>query len=149
MHKLKDIKEKMIEKIEEIYKDHPTLETAALQYIDTLAHAAKNIAKICESEEDGEYSSRGMSRAMRPVVFDGRSYDGDASYGGEAYARGRMNAKRDSMGRYSREGDYSHEDGYSHGTWDMVDQIEDLIRKAPNEQTRQELQRIAGRMRNG
>lgn len=143
MHKLKDIKEKMIEKIEEIYKDHPTLETAALQYIDTLAHAAKNIAKICESEEDGEYSSRGMSRAMRPVVFDGRSYDGDASYGGEAYARGRRNARRDSMGRYSRE------EGYSRGTWDMVDQIEDLIREAPDEQTRQELQRIAGKMRNG
>lgn len=160
MHKLKDIKEKMIEKIEDTYKDHPSLEPAVLQYIDTLAHAAKNIVKICEAEEEEkEYSSRGGSnRSMRgfPMVFDGRSYEGgsnayegsnaggsyEGSYGGEAYARGRRNARRDSMGRYSRE------EGYSRGTWDTVDKIEDLIREAPDEQTRQELQRIAGRMRN-
>lgn len=153
MHKLKDIKEKMVEKIEETYKDHPSLEPAVLSYIDTLAHAAKNIAKICESEEESEYSSRGMSRAAVPMVFAGHTYDGESyggeAYGGEAYARGRRNARRDSMGRYSREGGYSREDGYSRGTWDTVDKIEDLIREAPDEQTRQELQRIAGRMRNG
>jgi hypothetical protein len=46
---------------------------------------------------------------------------------------------------YSR--DYSRD--YSQGTWDTVNKIEDIIREAPDEQTRQELQRIAGRMRNG
>ncbi len=107
-------------------------------------------------EKDIEYFNSVMAQAIaehihkkrdRIILYlyyiDGRSYGGDASYGGEAYARGRRNAHRDSMGRYSRE------EGYSRGTWDMVDQIEDLIREAPDEQTRQELQRIAGKMRNG
>lgn len=145
MHKLKDIKEKMIEKIEETYKDHPTLEPAVLSYIDTLAHAAKNIAKICDSDDEGEYASRGRSMRGYPMVFDGHAYDG------EAYA-GRRYAKRDSMGRYSRDDGYSREGGYSrdggysrgHG---MADEIEDLIERAPDEQTRKDLEKIADRMR--
>lgn len=149
MHNLKKIKEAMVEKIEDTYKEHSDLSPNVLDYIDKLAHAAKNINKICEAEEGGDYSMRNsyeggsnrsyadMSHGYMPFVYAGESY------GGEAYARGRMNAKRDSMGRYSRE------EGYSRGTWDTVNKIEDLIREAPDEQTRQELQRIAGRMRNG
>ena len=131
MHKLEEIKDKLISKMEKMYDEHPELSGSVIENIDVMAHAAKNLCKICESEDEG-YSSR-------PMVFDGRSY------GGEAYR------KRDSMGRFSRDGysrDYSR-DGYSQGTWDTVNKIEDLIREAPDEQTRQELQRIAGRMRNG
>lgn len=146
MHNLKKIKEAMVEKIEDTYKEHSDLSPNVLDYIDKLAHAAKNINKICEAEEEGDYSMRsyeggshrsyadGMSRGM-PFVYGGESY------GGEAYRRGQ---KRDSMGRYSREEGYSRE-----GTWDMVNKIEDLIREAPDEQTRQELQRVAGKLRNG
>lgn len=140
MHKLEQIKEEVIEKIESTYKDHSNLEPAVLDYLDKLAHFGKNLGKLCESNDEG-FSMRsyrdGMSHGYMPFVYAGESY------GGEAYARGRMNAKRDSMGRYSRE------DGYSRGHWDTVNAIEDLIREAPDEQTRQELQRIAGRMRNG
>lgn len=130
MHKLEEIKDKLIEKMERMYADHPDPSGSVIENIDVMAHAVKNLCKICESEGEG-YSSR-------PMVFDGRSY------GGEAYR------KRDSMGRFSRDGysrDYSRD--YSQGTWDTVNKIEDLIREAPDEQTRQELQRIAGRMRNG
>lgn len=138
MHNLKKIKEAMVEKIEDTYKEHSDLSPNVLDYIDKLAHAAKNIHKLCEAD-DGEYSMRGsyeggMSHGYMPFVYAGESY------GGEAYRRGQ---RRDAMGRYSRE------DGYSRGTWDTVNKIEDLIKEAPDEQTRQELQRIAGRMRNG
>lgn len=147
MHNLKKIKEAMVEKIEDTYKEHSDLSPNVLSYIDTLAHAAKNINKICEAEEGGDYSMRGsyeggsnrsyadgMSHGYMPFVYAGESH------GGEAYRRGQ---RRDAMGRYSGE------DGYSRGTWDTVNQIEDIIKKAPDEQTRQELQRIAGRLRNG
>ena len=141
MHKLEEIKKKLIEKMERMYDDHPDLPGNVIENIDVMAHATKNLCKIIEGEEGGEYSSR-----MYPMAFDGHAYGGEA-YGGEAYARGRMNAKRDSMGRYSRDEGFSRED-YSRGHWDTVNKIEDLIREAPDEQTRQELQRIAGRMRN-
>lgn len=141
MHKLEQIKDEVIEKIESTYKDHSNLEPAVLDYLDKLAHFGKNLGKLCESNDEGF-----SMRSYRDGMSRGRSYEGSyegGSFGGEAYARGRRNARRDSMGRYSRE------EGYSRGTWDMVDQIEDLIREAPDEQTRQELQRIAGKMRNG
>lgn len=147
MHKLEQIKEEVIEKIESTYKDHSNLEPAVLDYLDKLAHFGKNLGKLCEPNDEGF-----SMRSYRDGMSRGRSYEGsyeDGSFGGEAYARGRRNARRDSMGRYSGEGGYSREDGYSRGTWDTVDKIEDLIREAPDEQTRQELQRIAGRMRNG
>jgi len=119
MHRLEEIKDQMIEKIEDVYKDHSSLEPAVLDYIDKLAHAAKCIDKLC----GGEASFR----------VGGYTYEG----GDGSYARGRMNAKRDSMGRYSRD--------YSRGRWDS--KIEDLIKEAPDDETRQELQKIAEKMR--
>lgn len=147
MHKLEELKKKLIEKMERMYEDHPDLSGSVIENIDIMAHAVKNLCKICEEEE---YSSRGSSNAYFPMVFARGSYEGsNESYGGEAYR------KRDSMGRFSREGSSressrgSSRDGYSRGMWETVDKIEDLIREAPDEQTRQELQRIAGRLRNG
>lgn len=142
MHNLKKIKEAMVEKIEDTYKEHSDLSPNVLDYIDKLAHAAKNINKICEAEEGGDYSMRGsyeggsnrsyadMSHGY-PFVYAGESY------GGEAYARGRMNAKRDSMGRYSRE------DGYSRGRWDT--KVEELMKEAPDEETKQMLRQMMGK----
>lgn len=129
MHKLKEIKDKLIEKMERMYSDHPDLSGSVIENIDVLAHATKNLCKIIKDCDEEEYSGR------YPMVFDGRSY------GDESYARGRMNAKRDSMGRYSRD------DGMSHDYSRWGGAIEDLIREAPDEKTRQELQRIAARMR--
>ena len=78
-----------------------------------------------EAEMDDGYSERGYSRDMRP------RYD-DRSYG-----RGRY-AKRDSMGRYSS--DYRYSGG------DMVEELRGLMHDAPDEETRQEMQRLIDKM---
>ena len=92
-----------------------------------LAHAVKNLDKIIESMEESEYSER----------MDGRSYGGRSYDGGRSMARGR-NARRDSMGRYAS-------DGYSN-TGDMADQLRNMMDEAPDERTRQELQRLASKL---
>ena len=86
--------------------------------------------------------------------MDGESYDGYAnrgSYdGGNSYASGRgRNAKRDSMGRYSREGEsYRGYRGYSR-EGEYIDQLRDMMSKAPDEQTRQSIQRMISQMEHG
>ena len=106
------------------------LSMAETEYMDTLAHAKKNLMKG-EEMSDGEYS--GM---MYPRYYnDGRSYDDDRSYGrsyeGRSYAR-----RRDSMGRYSR--------GYSGD--EMVDELRDLMEKAPDEHTKREFQKFISKV---
>lgn len=126
-----------------------------LEFVDTLAHAGKNIDKIierCEAEEQG-YSSRGSyadgydgttyyrMRSMPGVSYRGGSYGG-GSYGrdGGSFARGRgRNARRDSMGRYSSDGGYSREDG-------LANELRELIERAPDEMTRQKYQRMLDEM---
>lgn len=88
----------------------------------------------------------------------GRSYRG-GSYGMDgSYARGRRNAKRDSMGRYSREGGYSREGvyprdgsyrrGYSRdgGKEEYIENLRGMMEEAPDEQTRQSIQRMIQQM---
>jgi hypothetical protein len=48
------------------------------------------------------------------------------------------------MGRYSSRG-YSRDGGYS-GHGDMIDEYRELMENAPDDQTRQEMQRIVQRM---
>ena len=109
------------------------LSMAETQYMDVLAHARKNLLTgdaMMEAEDEG-YSGN-YSNRMYPT--NGGSYaDGDVRMGGRSYA-GRRNAKRDSMGRYSSRG-YSRDDG-------MVSELRELMQDAPNEQVRQEFQRL-------
>lgn len=113
-----------------------------LDFIDRLTHALKSIkttVAMMEAEEmddgsygDGSYRLRGYSR-------DGGSYRG--SYDSGSYARGRGRyANRDSMGRYSSRDGYSR-DGYS-GHGDMVEELRGLMDMAPDDATRQEMQRM-------
>ena len=76
--------------------------------------------------------------------MDGRSMRGYSRYDGGSYARGRgRNAKRDSMGRYSR----NSYRGYSRdGGDDYLDRLHDMMESAPDEQTRQEIQRMIQKM---
>ena len=60
------------------------------------------------------------------------------NYRMNSYSRGRRNAKRDNMGRYSRTG-YSYE---------YVDHLREMMEDAPDEQTRQNLQRMISQMEN-
>lgn len=111
-------------------------------FIDRITHTLKSIKSVMKMEEEAEmddgYSERGYSRG-----YDRGSYRG--SYGdGGSYAMGRGRgryANRDSMGRYSSN------DGYSRGG-NIADELRDLMNMAPDEQTRQEMQRIVSKLDN-
>ena len=111
------------------------LNSATLETVDKLAHAAKNVGKLIEMCES-EYSERGS--------FDGMS--NRMSYAEENSYRGRgRNAKRDSMGRYSR--DEMSRDGYSRheDTKALIHEIKLMGNFLPaNKQ--QDLQRIVDKM---
>lgn len=137
MHALYDLKDMLCKELEE-YGGKGELTAGSLDVIDKLAHAIKNVDKIIMNYEGEEYSNRG-------------SYDnGGGSYGtsyrnsyrgDNSYRRGRgRNARRDSMGRYSSEG-YSRAD-------DMIEQMYNLMENAPDEQARQEIQRVISKMEN-
>jgi predicted component of type VI protein secretion system len=125
MDELYELKEKLCKEL----KDYGSKELSAgsLSTIDSLAHTVKNLDKIIEAYEDEGNSG------YYPYAYDdgmnrgGRSYNG--SYRGRSYAR-----RRDSMGRYSREG--------------LADKMRDLMDEAPDERTRQEIQRMIEKFEN-
>ena len=103
-----------------------------LSYIDRLTHAIKSVKTtmaMMEAEDEGE------SGYYMPMY--GRSY-GDRSYGmrdGNSYAR-----RRDSMGRFtSRRGGMSYDDG-------MVEELRDLMDRAPDEATKREFHKLITRL---
>lgn len=130
--------------------------SADMDYLDKLTHSLKSIKTtiaMMEAEQDdgSEYSERyyrdgGSYR--RGYSREGGSYRG--SYGdsyndGGSYARGRgRNARRDSMGRYSSDGSYGRD--YSRDGGNMADELRDLMEQAPDEQTRQEMQRLVQKL---
>lgn len=99
--------------------------------------------------EEGEEDE--MSYAM-----SGRSMNrgGSYRYDDSSYARGRgRNARRDSMGRYSREGGSYRggsyrRDGYSRADSkeEYIEHLRDMMADAPDEMTRQEIQRMITKM---
>ena len=109
-----------------------------VEFLDKLTHMLKSIK-----------TTKAMMEAEEGYSHDGRMSDGYSGhygnmgggryYPGYSYARGRgSNARRDSMGRYSR--------GYSRGDDDMVEQVRELMEKAPDDQTRRDFQKILDRM---
>lgn len=150
MHELYELKEKLMKELEE-YGSKDEMTAGTLEVVDKLAHTIKNLCKIIE---DAEYSSRGGSYdggSMRGSYdssmrgsYDGGSmrgsYDGSmrgGSYDGSmrsyrsSYARGRgRNARRDSRGRYASDSDM------------MVDQLQELMEDAPDQRTRQEIEKL-------
>lgn len=126
--------EELEELEQKVMKEHK-LSAQEIQYMDTLAHAKKNLMKAMKMEEEDEYSMRGGS-------YRG-SYRG-GSYRGGSYARGRgRSARRDSMGRYASEGGSSgasYEDGYSRAESDLAEKLQHKITSAPDERTRRILQ---------
>lgn len=132
MHKLIDFVCDELEDIEQ-KAAKGELSISDVQYADTLAHLKKNLLK---SEEMMEEFDDGYSSEMRPMngTMRGGSYRYD---GGMSYARGRgRNAKRDSMGRYSSER------GYSRDGMEMADQLRDLMKDAPDESVRRDIERL-------
>lgn len=122
MNELYELKEKLCKELKEY--GNKELSAGSLSTIDSLAHTVKNLDKIIEAYDEGE------SR-MYPYAYDdgmnGRSMRYSRNYRGGSYAQ-----KRDSMGRYSRDG--------------IADKLRDLMEEAPDEKTRQDIQRIVDRM---
>lgn len=122
---LYQMKEDYIREILKLYREKG-LSKESVAMLDMMIHSAKNLCKICESDED-------YSMANSYDMYSGNSYR-------NSYARGRgSNARRDSMGRYSSRGNYSMHD-------DMKAELYDLMNRTSDESTRRELQDMANRM---
>ena len=102
-----------------------------LDQLDKLTHSLKSVKGTMKMEEEDEEGYSGMYPYMG-------SYRGSYDRGGMggSYARGRRNARRDSMGRYSSDGSYRYSGG------NMIDDLRDLMNDAPDNETRQEMQRL-------
>lgn len=129
MKELYDLKEMLCKELKE-YGEKGEMTAGTLDVVDKLTHTIKNLDKIIEVYEDEGYSGN------YPYYMGGSYNDGmnrNGSYRGRSYA-GRRNARRDSMGRYSREG--------------LADKMRDLMDEAPDERTRQEIQRMIEKFEN-
>lgn len=108
-----------------------------VEYMDTLAHAKKNLLKSEEMSDDysGGMSMRGYSRrggygGYNP--YGGYRAGGGRSYGmdGRSYAR-----RRDSRGRYSRDESET-----------LVGELRQLMEQAPDEEAKREFQKFISKM---
>ena len=119
MHEIRELKRKIIEELEE-YGMKNEIKASELPTIDMLAHTAKNLCKViamCEEETGYSYGDRYYGR-------NGRGYN---------YSRGRRM--------------YDDMDGYSgSGEW-MIEMLEDLKDKAPNENMKREFDEFIHRMK--
>ena len=131
MHKLMELKEKLMNELED-YADNGKFSKDDVEAIKYTASAIDHICNIVEDAEEysgADYYEHGGNRGRR-------------SYTMRSYARGRgQNARRDAMGRCSREGSY----GYSMAG-DMAMELKELMQDAPDAQTRQDIQRIVDRL---
>ena len=126
MHAIYDLKEMLCKQLED-YGKKGEMNAAVLERVDMLAHAVKNLDKIIENyeaEESGYSTGRSMARSYKDMRYDG-----------ERSTRGR---RRDAMGRYSGD-EYSR-----HG--DVVGELRELMEDAPDDRTRQEIQRVVSRL---
>ena len=129
MHRLYDDLEEMCETLaddltktnEKLNKAGGEISAGDLEYINRLTHAIKSVKG---------------TMAMMDAEESGYSYDDGMSMNRGSYARGR-NARRDSRGRYSRGN--SRDSG-------MVSELRELMKDAPDEQTRMEMQRLISRI---
>ena len=144
MDKLYELKETLCEELEK-YGAKDKMSAGDLEVVDKLTHTIKNLDKIIEKYEEGEYSNEGMA-------YRGGSRGGYSNRGGysrEGYPRENMmgeysnrrgrgsNAKRDSMGRYSSR--YSMDNN-------MLADLREMMEDAPDEKTRQEFERFIRKM---
>lgn len=125
---MEDLKEMLCEELEQIVKGGE-LTSSTLDAVQKLTHSLKSVETIMAMEDySGDES--------------GRSYDGSYEGGsGRSYRRGRSSVTgryiSRASGRYSR--DYSGHDG-------LKEKLEELMEDAPDDQSRQELQRLINKM---
>ena len=121
-----------------------------VEYLDRLTHTLKSLKTtiaMMEAEDkgysghywDGRYYFDGET-SMDGGSSNRGSYEGGSSNRG-SYGKGR-NANRDRMGRYAERG-YSRADAEE----DFKTEIEELMNKAPDEQSRKKLERLMNEMK--
>lgn len=111
---------------------------ADIDYIDKITHAMKSIKSvimIAENDENGE-------SGYYPYMGGYRSFENGSNRRGG----GRSNQRRDSRGRYIREnrGGYSRDDARE----DMVMELRELMKDAPDEHTRMRFRRFIDEIEN-
>lgn len=100
MHKLYDLKEKLIGELED-YSENGKYSKEDVEAIKYMASAVDHICNICKDAEEDDYSMRGMSYEDGMGGYrDGTSRRRYSRNDGSSYTRGRY-AQRDSRGRYS------------------------------------------------
>lgn len=126
MHKLIEFVCDELKELERKAEKNGSLSMSEVQYMDTLAHAKKNLLTgeammDAESDESGRYMphSYGMY---------GNGYNGGS------YRRG-----RDSMGRYTSRRGYSYDDG-------MIEELRSLMENAPDERTKAEFRQFISKI---
>lgn len=143
---------------EKIRQANGKLSPGDIDYLDKLTHTMKSLKAVIgmlEAQDsgysghfwDGRYyfdggnSMEGSSNRGSYEGASGRgSYEGGSSNRG-SYGRGR-NANRDRMGRYA-ERRYSRADAEE----DFRTEIEELMNKAPDEQSRKKLEKLMQEMK--
>jgi hypothetical protein len=100
----------------EDYGKRGELSSSVLEKVDVLAHAAKNLDKVIEGCE-GETEYSKRGRSYNNFGNSGRSY----------------------RRRHSRRGRYSGDD-------DLMEELYSMMDEEPDEQKRQNLQRLASKM---
>lgn len=126
------LKEMLCDELDQ-YAKKGELTAGSLDIVDKLSHALKSITTIMAMEDaDGEYSG---TYRMYPRYMRDRDGMGGQTERGSSYAR-----KRDSRGRYSRD--------YSGAMDEMVDQLREMMDSAPDQSTRQDIQRLIKKFEN-
>lgn len=133
MHELVNLKEKLCRELEE-YSQRSRFDASNIQIIDTLAHTIKNLNKILDHENVGNYSE---APHMRGSYSYGRNngYSNGYNYGSSRYNMGDWRANDYNMaGRYSMSND------------EMMKTLTRLMNEAPDERTRMEFQKFMNHM---
>lgn len=140
---------------EKIRQANGKLSPGDIDYLDKLTHCMKSLKAVIgmlEAQDsgysghfwDGRYYFDGgnsMEGSSNRGSYEGAS--GRGSYEGGSYARGRgRGANRDRMGRYAERG-YSRADAEE----DFRTEIEELMNKAPDEQSRKKLEKLMNEMK--
>lgn len=120
MHKLLDYICDEMEELERKVEKGGKLSMQEIQYMDTLAHAKKNIL-TSDAMEEADYSNDYSSRDYSMAPSRGRG----------------SRARRDSMGRYSSD----EMRGYSRGKADLKEDLRELERNASDDETRHMIKR--------
>lgn len=129
MHKLYELKEKLIQELED-YADNGKF---SKDDVEAIKYTASAIDHICNIMEDADGYSEAMG-GMMPHM--GGSYARRGGYN----TRSRMN-RRGGANQYG-----SYMGGYSRASEGIAEQLRDMMAEAPDERIRMEIERLANKV---